>query len=236
MSASRRFSGNKDQKLNDNPISDIIKIVLLLIIVIPTILVLVKYYYHFQRLAFSNDNSLIFIYDNKSLMALVATPIILLYLILIIIKNKGSVKNKIYIRIILITLFISTTFLSYDFFRYIDVNSNGIDMSNGLSLEKKHYEWEAVENVKVFYNNGYKRHIDIYYNIVLNDGSVINVYNSQEFFSKIILLDTFIQKNKITIIRSKILSEDKERFEDIFEGEGSTSVNRLDVLKKIFIE
>lgn len=238
MATNNKLPNNKNHKSDDNPIINfMLYLVVPFMISIPILLVLSNGYYHIQNKTFSDANTLLLIHDDKSLIVLIASPIIITLLFIIKIRNRATFsnwKNKMYTRSILIIFFIATVFLSFDFFCYTDIKNNGINVKNGLIYDIKHYTWNDVEHVRVLYDYGYKSNIDISYIIFFDDGNFIDAYDSNHFFDNIVKLDEFIQKKNIAIIRDEILSEDRAHFEMQFEGKGSTSVDRLYVMETIF--
>ena len=199
-------------------------------------LVLDELYYKFQTSAFSNDNTLLFVNNKIAGIIIFFSPAIIISCIILRIKNNITIKImriKFFSFIAILTFIISIFILVCQFFEYSDITKEEIHVRNGLFFEDKNYMWSDVTYVEVSYKNGNKNNIDIIYTIYLNDGTKINVYNSNNFFSKIINLDNFMKDKKIKINRSTIQPSDYKRIENTYKGEGREVSDRLQVVLKI---
>ncbi|WP_224037100.1 hypothetical protein [Clostridium gelidum] len=88
-----------------------------------------------------------------------------------------------------------------------------------MFLKNKNYMWSDVTYVGVSYCHGYKNKIDIIYNIHLNDGTIVNACDSDDYFKNIVNLDNFMKDKGVEINRSKIQPNDYSGFEERYEGD-----------------
>jgi len=205
---------------NKSPIPFIIYLVPY-IISMPILLFLFKSYYKFQTSIFSNDNTLLFVNNAIADYIIIFSPPIIILCIILRIKNVSSIKImkiKLYSFIAILTFVISVFILVCQFFEYSDINREEIHVRNGLFFADKNYMWSDVTYAEVSYENGNKNNIDIVYNIYLNDGTKINVRNSDDFFSKIVNLDNFMKDKKIKINRSTIQPSDYNRIKNTYNN------------------
>ncbi len=80
------------------------------------------------------------------------------------------------------------------------------------------------------YERDIKSQIELFYNINLDDGTVVNTRNSEDFFCNIISLDKFMKDKRIKIARGKIQPSDYMDFENTFK-DGTLNVV-LEILNK----
>ncbi|AVK48356.1 hypothetical protein AXY43_10095 [Clostridium sp. MF28] len=84
------------------------------------------------------------------------------------------------------------------------------------------------------YERDIKSQIELFYNINLDDGTVVNTRNSEDFFCNIISLDKFMKDKRIKIVRGKIQPSDHMDFENTFKDSTLNAV--LEILNKQYIK
>ncbi|GEA29383.1 hypothetical protein F3K33_22365 [Clostridium diolis] len=84
------------------------------------------------------------------------------------------------------------------------------------------------------YERDIKSQIELFYNINLDDGTVVNTRNSEDFFCNIISLDKFMKDKRIKIVRGKIQPSDYMDFENTFKDSTLNAV--LEILNKQYIK
>ncbi|NRT73827.1 hypothetical protein [Clostridium beijerinckii] len=184
-------------------------------------LVLNQAYYNFQTSVFSNENTLLFVNNKIAGFIIFFSPAIMISCIILRIKNYVSIKImkiKIFSFITILTFVISVFILVGQFFEYTDINKEEIHVRNVLFFTDRNYIWDDVAYAEVSYESGNKGKIDIIYNIYLNDGTKIDVRNSNDFFSKIVNLDNFMKDKKIKINRKTIQSNDYTSIENTYNN------------------
>lgn len=184
-------------------------------------LVLYQSYYNVQTSVFFNDNTLLFVNNKVAGIIIFISPAIIISCIILRIKSNISIKImkiKFFSFIAILTFVISACILVCQFFEYSDINKDEIHVRNGLIFTDKNYMWSDVTYAEVSYESGNKGQIDIIYNIYLNDGTKINVRNSNDFFSKIVNLDNFMKDKKIKINRSTIQPSDYKKIENTYNN------------------
>ncbi|NRT73824.1 hypothetical protein [Clostridium beijerinckii] len=199
-----------------------IDLAIMFIIALPVILFISNFYYKFQNTMFSNADELLFVHDSLSLIIICFSPGIILFCIILHIRINTSIKImrvKIFLFIPIVVFIISLFVLTLQFFKYTGVSNEGISVRNGILSSSKNYTWSNVTDVEVSYELGYKHKVEIDYNIHLNDGIIVNAYNSEDFFSNIVNLDNFIKNKGIKIIRSNIKPSDYGEFDYVFHGD-----------------
>ncbi|NRT73823.1 hypothetical protein [Clostridium beijerinckii] len=165
-------------------------------IALPIMMYIGDFYYKLQKSVFSNANTLLFIHDKLSELITVSSPIIILCCIVLNIKISTSIrimKIKIFLFISILVFIISLLILVFQFFKCTDISNEGIFVRNGMLSSNKNYTWSDVTDVEVSYELGYKHKVEIDYNIHLNDGTIVNAHDSEDFFSNIVNLDNFIK-------------------------------------------
>lgn len=191
------------------------------------------WYYKFQKSNLSTGNTLLFIHSNVANKVIFYVPFIIVFFIVLSIRNtikNGTTKINVFALIAIVIFIISAFILLFEFFNYTDINKEGICIRNGMFLSNKNYNWNDVADVEVSYKRGYKGKMDIIYNIYLNDGTIINTWNSKDFFSNIENTDNFIKDKKVKITRNKVKSSDYNDFN------GSFSEDRLKIALEILNE
>lgn len=199
-----------------------IDLAIMFIIAFPVILFISNFYYKFQNTMFSNADELLFVHDSLSLIIIFFSPGIILFCIILHIRINTSIKImrvKIFLFIPIVVFIISLFVLTLQFFKYTGISNEGISVRNGILSSSKNYTWSDVTDVEVSYELGYKNRIDIHYDIHLNDGTIVNAHDSEDFFSKIVNLDNFIKNKGIKIIRSNIKPSDYGEFDYVFHGD-----------------
>ena len=203
---------------------------IILCIAVPIILGLNSFYYNFQKSIFSNADTILFIHDKLSGFIIFFSPLIILFCIASNIKSNTSIrimKVKIFSFIAIVIFAISILILILQFFECVAINKERIYVRSGIFSTNKNYMWSDVTDVEVSYEIGPKHKIDISYNMHLDDGTIVDASDSQDFFSNIINLDDFIKDKRIKIIRSNIKSSDYSEFTGVFDDD------RMKVILKI---
>ncbi|EKQ57618.1 MULTISPECIES: hypothetical protein [unclassified Clostridium] len=188
------------------------------------------WYFKNQKSFFMSSNTLLFLHSEITKWIILYSPFLIMFLIVIGLRNSSSIRIIKIRALLLIPVIISAVsifILIYEFFEYTDINQDGIRIRNGIFSTNKNYQWNDIDNVQVSYKRGYRNKIDPIYDIHLKDGTVLNTCDAEDFYSNIITLDNFIKDNKIKIIRSKIQPNDYNDLRNSF------SEDRLEVVLEI---
>ena len=199
--------------------------------------ILNSWYYRLQMSIFSSNNALLFISPSLAGLIIFYSPFTIIFSMMYSIRNVSYLsyirimKIKVFSLIAIVTFIISAFILVFQFYEWTDINQEGICTRNGVFSTNKNYVWNDVEYVDVSYyrEGGDKsaRKLILIYDIHLNDGTIVNAYNSKNFFGNIVNLDNFMENKKIKINRSKIQASDYKDFQIRYEG------NTLQVLLEI---
>jgi hypothetical protein len=234
----RSILNNWLQEEKKNKISEVFFIGVIPLISSMTITTLLNsWYYKFQMSIFSSNNALLFISPSLAGLIIFYSPFTIIFSMMYSIRNVSYLsyirimKIKVFSLIAIVTFIISAFILAFQFYEWTDINQEGICIGNGIFSTNKNYVWNDVEYVNVSYTRegGDKSasKIILTYDIHLNDGTIVNSYNSKSFFSNIVNLDNFMKDKKIKINRSKIQASDYKDFQTRYVG------NKLQVLLEI---
>ena len=199
--------------------------------------ILNSWYYKSQMSIFSSNNALLFISPSLAGLIIFYSPFTIIFSMMYSIRNVSYLsyirimKIKVFSLIAIVTFIISAFILVFQFYEWTDINQEGICTRNGIFSTNKNYVWNDVEYVNVsYYREGGNKSVSkiiLIYDIHLNDGTIVNVYNSKSFFSNIVNLDNFMEDRKIKINRSKIQASDYKDFQTRYVG------NKLQVLLEL---
>jgi len=203
-------------------------------------MILNSWYYKLQMSIFSSNNALLFISPSLAGLIIFYSPFTIIFSMMYSIRNVSYLsyirimKIKVFSLIAIVTFIISAFILAFQFYEWADINQERICIRNGIFSTNKNYVWNDVEYVNVSYTleGGDKStsKLILTYDIHLNDGTIVNAYNSKSFFRDIVNLDNFMKDKKIKINRSKIQASDYNYFQTRYVG------NKLQVLLEILDE
>jgi len=142
-------------------------------------------------------------------------------------------KIKVFSFIAIIIFVMSTFILVYQFFQYTDINKDGINVKRGILLTDKKYMWSNVTYAEVSYEHTSKSNTRIIYNIYLNDGTILDVRNSEGFFHKIIYIDDFMKNKKIDIVRGTLEAKDYSSYKEALKSKDKEVVDNIQVVLQI---
>src|SRR5699024_9157101 len=164
--------------------------------------------------------------------------IITIFLITCRIDGKHAVKIfdiNFYTLLTTGALIIGAYLLWNSFYSYTEITHSGIKKRDGATSEVQHLTWDDVEFGGLLYDVTDDNGLDINYYLYLSDNTRINLFDAPEFFENIIETDQFItEEQDIYVAKPEIEKEDYPVFEDIYEPDDDSKLNKLEILHNIF--
>src|SRR5699024_2300236 len=191
-----------------------------------------------QLQSFKSPDYFMLIQSSGTLFYLIFVPIITFFLIACRIDGKHAVKIlgvNLYTLLTFTALIIGVYLLWNNFYSYTTLSQSGIMKRDGVSSEVQHLSWDDVEFGGLLYEVTDDNGLDINYYLYLSDNTRINLFDSPEFFENIVETDQFItEEQDIYVAKPEIEKEDYPVFEDIYEPDDDSEIDKLEILNEIF--
>lgn len=166
-----------------------------------------------QKSLFSKSSDLMFINNTREGIYTVAImgliPFFLTFFVgyIILWQNNAAFKKIITYKALLFSILLMGIGYCYQLYHYQSIDNQGIHIRKNIFNSLRDYEFSDVGNVYVYIKNGegkQRGNLHIRYEIVLNDGTVIDLKSSSEFWERIVVVDNLLTSQGIKVSRDKI--------------------------------